>query len=477
MLFNTPEFGLFLIIVYTCYVLLKQSTRLQNSVLLIASYLFYSFWDYRFLSLILISTIVDYSIGRVLSNTPEYQARRRNTLLLTSICVNLGILGFFKYWNFFIDSVANSLSLLGFNPNLPLLTIILPVGISFYTFQTLSYTIDIYRGKLTAEKDFTTFALFVCYFPQLVAGPIERASSLLPRLHNPRIITSDKIASGLALMLIGLFKKVAIADMVAPFVDSGFASIGSSNWLELLLYGYLFSFQIYADFSGYTDIARGVSRLFGIELMVNFEQPYLSRNLQDFWRRWHISLSTWLRDYLYIPLGGNRHGIWNTYRNLMLTMVIGGIWHGAAWTFVIWGFIHGLFLGITRWWQSQNIGTNLFQKFKIITPLLSVIFTYHIVVLAWIFFRANSLHDALLYIQRLITMQGIPNLETSVLSALLFGFIFMMSLDWLQIRTHRQDFLLGMNSLSRAFIIALLIIGLIIWGAQTGGNQFIYFQF
>lgn len=478
MLFDTPEFGIFLAIVFVAYVVLQRSLRLQNMMLLIASYIFYSFWDYRFTTLIIISTVVDYTVGHLLDATPTERVRRRKALVLTSVCVNLGILGFFKYWNFFIGSVTSGLSTLGLEPNITFLTIVLPVGISFYTFQTMSYTIDIYRNKLSAEKDFSTFALFVCYFPQLVAGPIERAQLLLPRLRSHREITYENIASGLMLILIGLFKKIAIADMVAPIVATGFSSINSHGWLTLLFYAYLFSFQIYADFSGYSDIARGVSRLLGIELMNNFNQPYFSSNLQDFWRRWHISLSTWLRDYLYIPLGGNQHGKWKTYRNLMLTMIIGGLWHGAAWTFVVWGTIHGVGLAITRYLREKRTSTQSKRRFVFLPTFIGIILTYHIVTFAWIFFRAETIQDGFVYILRIAMQLGSNIIDTEVFLVTVYAFVFMLLIDLPQLRFKRQDFLLQLSSTKRAIYIGCLLVLLIIWGAQPANDiPFIYFQF
>jgi len=477
-LFDTTEFGIFLCVVFALYVMSQRSTQIQNILLLVASYLFYSFWDYRFLTLIVISTVVDYTIGKRLAITPVENSNHRKRLLFVSISVNLGLLGFFKYWNFFIDSVASGLMTLGLEPNLPLLTIILPVGISFYTFQTMSYTIDIYRNKLSPEDNFITFALFVCYFPQLVAGPIERAQLLLPRLRSARIVTLDNIASGSALILIGLFKKIAIADAIAPIVDIGFTSIQDHGWVSLLFYAYLFGFQIYADFSGYSDIARGVSRLFGIELMINFEQPYFASNLQDFWRRWHISLSTWLRDYLYIPLGGNRHGEWKTYRNLMLTMVIGGLWHGAAWTFVIWGAIHGVVLSITRYWNEQGILRDFTNRYQLFTAILGTIVTFHIVTLAWIFFRAESFNDSLVYIGRIVAQSGTTNMDYILKLSVIYSFIFILMVDLPQMRLKRQDFLVKLSSTKRAIYVGIMILILIIWGAQSANNvPFIYFQF
>jgi len=309
MIFNSLVFFVFLAVVLGAYYCLSR--RYQNYLLVIASYVFYGYWDWRFLFLIFISTIVDYYCGHGLDKAVSL--RRKKTYLWLSICVNIGILLFFKYFNFFIDSAQVLLSRFGLNQSLPVMNIILPVGISFYTFQTLSYTLDIYRGKMKPTTDFLTFALYVAYFPQLVAGPIERARRLLPQLSSSRTVGWPQIGIGMELILIGFFKKVGISDMLAPMVDLRFQYTQYASWSDLLLAVYLFSIQIYCDFSGYSDIARGVSKLFGIEIMRNFEQPYLSQSVTEFWRRWHISLSSWFRDYVYIPLGGNREGVFKTY--------------------------------------------------------------------------------------------------------------------------------------------------------------------
>ncbi len=327
MLFNSVEFALFFAIIVAAY--WWSLPRFRNPILLGASYFFYANWDWRFLGLLLISTVVDFTIGQRLRTAQD--PARRKLLLTTSMAVNLGILGLFKYANFFIDSFAELVGGLGLNPNEPFLSVVLPVGISFYTFQTMSYTIDVYRRRLEPVDDIILFATFVAYFPQLVAGPIERARILLPQLQRQdRSINSETVASGLGLILVGLFKKVVLADGVAAAADRAFDDPHSLSFVSVAVGVLAFAIQIYGDFSGYTDIARGVSRLMGIELTLNFAQPYLSRNITEFWRRWHISLSNWLRDYLYIPLGGNRRGTARIYVNLMATMLLGGLWHGAS---------------------------------------------------------------------------------------------------------------------------------------------------
>ena len=470
MLFNSFTFLIFFPVVLFIYY--RLALRAQNVWLLIASYVFYGWWDYRFLSLILISTIVDYSIGLALYNTDD--ARRRKVLVVISLAVNLGILGLFKYFGFFVDSAAALLQLFDFHPNLPLLKVVLPVGISFYTFQTLSYTLDIYRGNLEPTRHFGNFALFVAYFPQLVAGPIERARNLLPRLEAARRVSWPMIGVGLELILIGYVKKVGIADSIAPFIDLRFDNPGQASGSELLLVAYLFSIQIYCDFSGYSDIARGVSKLFGIELMRNFEQPYLSGSVTEFWRRWHISLSTWLRDYLYIPLGGNRGGTLATYRNLMLTMLLGGLWHGANWTFVAWGALHGFYLIIDRV-VFRGTATSAGPR-----RWLNIIVTFHLVTLTWVFFRSVDFASAWTYLGGIASWQPssgtwneIPWLSVRVLVAA--GTI--LAIDLAQRRTGRQAPLLPLGWLQRGVLYGGLVILTLGMGGLSAQAPFIYFQF
>lgn len=382
MFFNSVTFALFLPTVIVAYWLTPR--RLRTWVLLVASYVFYGWWDVRFLSLIVISTLTDFTVGRRLYVVREGSARRR--WLALSLIVNLGMLGIFKYWGFFVESASSLLTSLGTDPNLPLLNVVLPVGISFYTFQTLSYTFDIYRNRLEPETSLPQFALFVAFFPQLVAGPIERAQRLLPQL---RVLPSDirtvMWGEASALILRGLFRKVVIADGVAGFVNDVFAAPTEFGSPAIAVGIVAFSIQIYGDFAGYTDIARGTAKLFGVELMENFRFPYSANGFSDFWRRWHISLSTWLRDYLYIPLGGNRRGAARTYMNLMITMILGGLWHGAAWGFILWGGLHGLYLTAERLWSARHDNVPL----RLPSPLV-----YTIVTLTWIPFRAPSLARA-----------------------------------------------------------------------------------
>jgi D-alanyl-lipoteichoic acid acyltransferase DltB (MBOAT superfamily) len=473
MLFNTTEFFLFLSIVLVLYYSLNH--RFQNYLLLIASYIFYGLWDYRFLSLILISTTVDYFAGQGIRKS--LSPGRKKLFLFTSLTVNLGILGFFKYFNFFVDSAERLLSAFGFQSNLPVLYIILPVGISFYTFQTMAYTIEVYKGNIKPVDNFFDFALYVCYFPQLVAGPIERPQNLIPAIQSPRIVDTKKFTSGLVLILIGLFRKVVIADGLSNQIEPIFTSPQSFSTPELMKGVYLFALQIYCDFAGYSDIARGVSRLLGIELMRNFEQPYFSSNISEFWRRWHVSLSTWLRDYLYIPLGGNRKGTINTYRNMMITMLLGGLWHGAAWTFVIWGGLHGLYLSGYRIFTSlaerNQPKAPLRQRFNW-QKLIGILVTFHLVLFAWIFFRAPNLSPAIEYIRNIFALQGLNTLP-QVLPGIIIPWILVILIDIPQYITGEHTVLLKWPRLARNLAVAVMA-ALIIIGFGTRA-PFIYFQF
>ena len=471
MVFNALEFVIFLPLVLIAYFRLRHKG--QNLMLLVASYVFYGWWDYRFLALLAFTTLIDYWVGLYLGRTDDPKARKR--LLLASIVVNLAVLGFFKYFNFFVDSAGALLEDLGLSPNLPLLRVILPVGISFYTFQSMSYAFDVYRRRLEPATSLLDFALYVAYFPQLVAGPIERAQALLPQITNPRQRpTSGQVSSGVLLMLIGLFKKVAIADVMAPIVESAFTTPEVNSSIALMVGLYAFALQIYGDFSGYTDIARGVSRLMGIELMENFNQPYLSRNITAFWRTWHISLSTWLWDYLYIPLGGNRKGRVVTYRNLMLVMLLGGLWHGAAWTFVIWGGLHGLYLAIHRAVGSP-VPRGYQGRFRLRSDLIPALATFHLVAFAWIFFRADSLANAITYIQSLFRFR-IATPDPNSLILVTAAALAVVSIDLWQRNGGTHEVMLRWRPAWQGLTYASLILAIVVF---SGGpvTPFIYFQF
>lgn len=480
MLFNSFEFLVFLIVVFGLYwFVFNKKIRHQNILLLLASYIFYGWWDYRFLSLIILSTLVDYLVGLQIQGTKK--ASRKKVLLGISMAFNIGLLAFFKYFNFFVDSWIQLLNSVGYQTqNTWSLNIILPVGISFYTFQTMSYTIDVYRNKLVPTKDFISFAAFVSFFPQLVAGPIERASNLLPQIFGKRTFSYENGIQGLRLILWGLVKKVVIADVLALKVDDIFQNYHDFGGGVLWLGAVYFAIQIYCDFSGYSDIAIGVSKLFGIELMSNFKFPYFSRNVGEFWRRWHISLSTWFRDYLYIPLGGSRRGKLKSLRNVFIIFLVSGLWHGANWTFVVWGGVHallfvpGYIMGRNRTYTSDIVAEN--SWFPTLKELGQILLTFFLVVLAWVFFRSASLASALEYISFMFTKFDFPLIYKNGLysvGSLLF-------LDWIFRKDERLNFpfLKSVNKkiLGLVEVIVILVVVYLI-SLNTSSSQFIYFQF
>jgi len=405
MLFNSIDFAVFLPIVFILYwFLADKNLKLQNLLIVAASYLFYGWWDWRFLSLILFSTVIDYFIGQRLRTEEDYA--KRKVLLWISILVNLGFLGFFKYYNFFLDNFITAFSFFGTEIKANSLNIILPVGISFYTFQTLSYTIDVYKRKLKPTDDFIVFSAFVSFFPQLVAGPIERATHLLPQFYKKRTFDYSKAVDGMRQILWGLFKKIVIADNCAEFANQIFNNSADMNGSTLVLGAIFFTFQIYGDFSGYSDIAIGTSRLFGFDLKQNFNFPYFSRDIAEFWRRWHISLSTWFRDYLYIPLGGSRGGTWMKVRNTFIIFIVSGFWHGANWTFIVWGALNAIyFLPLLLTNNNRNNLETVAQGkyFPNIKELSSMLLTFGLTVFAWIFFRAETIRHAKNYISEILS--------------------------------------------------------------------------
>jgi D-alanyl-lipoteichoic acid acyltransferase DltB (MBOAT superfamily) len=463
--FNSYTFAIFLPIVLGGYWLLRGHKR-QNLLLLVASYVFYGAWDVRFLLLMWFTTLVDYAVGRKLQSETDDKVRQR--VLIVSLIVNLGVLATFKYFGFFTDSFASLADSVGVQVNPPTLQLLLPIGISFYTFHGISYTVDVYRRHIDAVDDLPTFAVFVAYFPQLVAGPIGRATVQLPQFQSDRTPPDgDKARSGVWLILIGLVKKIVIADSLAPMVNQTWAAADRQSAVTLVLAAIGFSLQIYGDFSGYTDIARGVSRLFGIELLRNFDQPYLSRNITEFWRRWHISLSTWLRDYLYVPLGGNRRGASRTSFNLFATMLLGGLWHGAAWTFVIWGALHGAFLMISHR-RNRPILTGL-------RSIPSVVITFGLVTFAWIFFRADSLSSALHFIEGIVTLRG-GSIDWSLLALLAFVGPLTLLIDMTQRVKGDDAFLASLPSPMQGVTVGASVLLLVVFSGGAG-EPFIYFQF
>ena len=540
MLFNSLEFLLFLAVVYALYRVL--SFRKQNIMLLAASYLFYGWWDWRFLFLMILTTSVDFWSGLVIERghltrfqklipaaflsaagiflvgfevsailatftgakseaaftspllpyvllgipivlgtaglfyryvTTQPVERRRKLVVTASIIVQLSVLGFFKYFNFFSDSFAEAMGSLGFSVGRTTLDIILPVGISFYTFQSMSYAIDVYRRELKPTDRYFDFALFVSFFPQLVAGPIERAKNLLPQFTLPRSVTADQFRRGCFLIMFGLFKKVAIADGLAPTVDQAYA-IPDPSWGTVVVGTIAFALQIYCDFSGYSDIARGVAKLFGIELMYNFNQPYFSRSPREFWQRWHISLSTWLSDYLYKPLGGNRGSLAFNCRNLMLTMILGGLWHGAAWNYVLWGFYHGTILSLHRIMLTIRGSAHDNAVMALAKMAGFGILTLY----GWLLFRARSFDQVATMTSTLLTGHGGLAFEAArpALSALL-GVIVLIAWEITQYR-HAGD-----AKFYRAYPIPLVglavavMVFLTLMGTSNEPAQFIYFQF
>ncbi len=479
MVFNSFEYAVFLPAVFLIYWLLfRNKMRVQNLLLVGASYLFYGWWDWRFLGLLLLSTSVDFFIGKSIEQSKNI--RHKKTLLFISLGVNLGVLGFFKYYNFFIDNLATAYNWAGHDFNLTTLHIILPVGISFYTFQTLSYTLDVYKGKIKASNDFISFAAFVSFFPQLVAGPIERATNLLPQFQSNRKFSYGQSVDGLRQILWGLFKKVMIADNCAFLVNDIFKGSEHYGGSTLAIGAILFAFQIYGDFSGYSDIAIGTARLFGFNLMQNFNFPYFSRDIAEFWRKWHISLSTWFRDYVYIPLGGSRVKKARRITNVMVVFLISGFWHGANWTFLAWGLLHALmFLPLLLFNRNRkNLGsvatTGLVPNWK---DLFSMVLTFSLTTFAWIFFRAETIGHALDYVRRIFSKSLFSRPEVMLDNKVLLFFCFFLVMEWVG---KTEQFAIQKILINKPRSIRwLLYVGLIVAILLYGGIQqdFIYFQF
>ena len=450
MLFNSIAFLCFIPLFMLAYWPARGRARLW--VMLVGSLIFYAWWDWRFIFLLLFSALVDYSLGILLEN--ERDAAMRKRLIIISVAVNLGLLGFFKYFNFFVSSFA-------LHETRDVIKVVLPVGISFYVFKTMSYTIDVYRGTQTAERNLLRFTTFVVFFPELVAGPIVRASRLLPQLARDHRFSYERMVAGLTMIASGYVRKVAIADTIAPLVDVRFAHPEAHNSWSLLIGVYLYAFQIYCDFSGYSSIAIGLARILGFDFGINFDRPYFSRSFSEFWSRWHISLSSWLRDYLYVSLGGNRGGTWRTYRNLMITMLLGGLWHGASWTFVFWGALHGAYLVVER-------------AVKLRLPaLLRILIVFHLTCFAWVFFRAHSFSNAWQMLTGIASMHGSPFdmdnrgriAKCVVMIAVLLGFEAASFLPKREVTP----------AMRLAFVAACVWVVLIF--GTFSGNNFIYFQF
>jgi len=468
--FDSSKYGYFLVVVFCLFWAVARFRDVRFLLLLAASWFFYASWKFLYLGLIVFSTLLDYWVGGALyklDREDESLRTRRRLLLLCSLVGNLGLLAVFKYYDVFIRTNIEGL----FGVELPFLGVALPVGISFYTFQTLSYTIDIYRGTLKPARNMREFALFVAFFPQLVAGPIVRAADFLPQLDKRPSLTPEQLNRGLYRIMVGLAKKVIIADVLAlGLVTPVFDPTSKATGLEVLLGIYGYALRIYCDFSGYSDIAIGSALLLGFRIPENFNAPYLARSIQDFWRRWHISLSTWLRDYLYIPLGGNRKGTRRTYINLALTMLLGGLWHGAAWHFVAWGGLHGLWLGVNRWWDRHQHGRLPGR----LGHAVAILITFHMVCFAWVFFRARDFGEAANVLDRLFSSGwAVPELKYSVWFALAAGFVTHFLPKAIKEKLRAGYVALPALAIGGGWAVFL---GLLKYCA-VGGTPFIYFQF
>jgi alginate O-acetyltransferase complex protein AlgI len=479
MLFNSVDFALFLPIVFILYwFATARRLRLQNFLIVVSSFVFYGWWNWRFVPLLLFSGVLDYSMALLIHSEPVQ--RKKRLWMVFSIVTNLSLLGFFKYYNFFVENFATAFTFLGKQISPSFIRIVLPVGISFYTFQTMSYVIDVYRKKLQPTRDMVAFLAYISFFAQLVAGPIERASHLLPQFLAHRVFDRQKAHAGLRQMLWGLFKKIVIADNCANYVNVAFTNSSGYSGSTLLLGAMLFAVQIYCDFSGYSDIAIGTGRLFGIQLMRNFAFPYFSRDIAEFWRRWHISLSTWFKDYVYLPLGGSQRGFWKNLSNIFIVFLLSGFWHGAKWTFVAWGFLNALYLVPLFFLHKNRTHLDIVAKDRALpTPkeALQMTITFFLAVIAWVFFRADSLHHAIQYLSGIasITLFSMPLPVQGSWIVLIVAFF---AMEWIG---RREQFAIekvfeGSPRLIRWAFYYCVIASMLVWGS-TEEQQFIYFQF
>jgi alginate O-acetyltransferase complex protein AlgI len=482
MIFNSLNFAIFLPIVFILYwFVTAKNLKLQNILLLVSSYFFYACWDWRFLFLLVFSTLLDYYTGIKMSDAKNQTSKR--VWFWLSISINLGFLGVFKYYNFFVASFADTIANFGLQVNPWTLKVILPVGISFYTFHGLSYVIDIYKDRIKAEKNFIDYSVFVSFFPLLVAGPIERATHLLPQIQKKRTFNYVKAVDGLRQILWGLFKKVVIADNCAEFANMIFDNHTDYSGSTLLLGAVFFAFQIYGDFSGYSDIALGTARLFGIDLLKNFAFPYFSRDIAEFWRRWHISLSTWFRDYLYIPLGGSKGGMWHKIRNTFIIFLVSGFWHGANWTFIIWGFLNALYIMPSIIFSTNRNNLDIVAEGKLfpnVKEVLQIGVTFSLTVFAWIFFRSESVAHAFDYIMTIFSSSlfEIPEFrfKTKAMVTLFLTALFLL-LEWVG---RENDFAIQKmgfkwNSKMRWMFYFALVFSIFYFAGKE--QVFIYFNF
>lgn len=472
MLFNSIAFAVFLPLVFGLYWLCHRNFRLQNVLLLIASYVFYGWWDWRFLFLIAGCSLVNFLSGRFIYASSSCFVRR--AWLVLCCCVSLGALGVFKYFDFFTTSFAELFACFGIRWSPLVLNLALPVGISFFTFQALSYTIDIALGKLKPTKDWVEFFTFISFFPQLVAGPIERASNLLPQFQHERRFDFDKATHGICLMAFGLFKKMVVADTLSQYVDKVWGDPFFYSSVTCIIGAVFFAFQIYCDFSGYSDVARGIAKLFGFELMLNFDSPYLSKSFSEFWRRWHISLSSWFKDYVYIPLGGNRVSFPKVLRNIWIVFLLSGLWHGASWAFVVWGALHAAYLTLGA---LKNRLCGIGKNCNFASRIISVAVVNVGVVFAWIFFRAGTIDKAIGFLKALMRCR----FETSLmalcagLGPVQFGFCLIAAALFVASAFCPRD--CGLNGIKAKYLFTLACIAAIIFIGMPSGGEFIYFRF
>ncbi len=486
MIFSSVEFLLFLIFSFLFYwFVFQKNLKAQNIFLLVISYFFYGWWNWHFLALIFVSSIIDYILGIQLGK--DKSNRTRKILITISIIANLGVLGFFKYFNFFIDSFIDLLSIFGMRANISTLSIILPIGISFYTFQTLSYSIDVYRRKLEPTKDIVAFFTFVSFFPQLVAGPIEKAKNLLPQFTSKRHFDNKAATDGLKQILIGLFKKIVVADTASVMVDAIHAQHETLTGFTLFLGTFLFAFQMYGDFSGYSDIAIGTSRLFGFSLRRNFAYPYFSRDIAEYWRRWHMSLTSWFRDYLYIPLGGSKVNKAKQIRNVFIIFLVSGLWHGASWTFVVWGAINALYFLPLLLRKTNRKNIEIVAKIKSFPSLLEfkdIIITFLLTSFVRVFFRSQTISEAYVYLKNMLTKFNNPikelhslNIHLKELSLVLFFIAALIVIEWVnRNKEHGLDMQTSSKLIKYGVYYSLTFLVLYYFNANSV-RPFIYFQF
>ena len=473
MLFNSIQFLIFFVVVTTAYFAIPQ--RFRWFLLLGASCVFYAAFIPVYILILFGTIVVDYIAGIKIEHA---SGRRRKSFLILSLVANIGVLAVFKYYNFFIENINYFLQQLHIKAGgLAYLSIALPIGLSFHTFQAMSYTIEVYRGHVPAERHFGIYALYVMFYPQLVAGPIERPQAILYQFYEEKSFDFERVVTGLERILWGLFKKVVVSDLLSIYVNSIYNHHEANTGFTLLVATYAFAFQIYCDFSGYSDIALGTAQVMGFKLMENFNLPYFSKSITEFWRRWHISLSSWLRDYLYISLGGNRKGLFKTYRNLMITMLLGGLWHGASWNFVIWGFLNGAYLSIEKWLSLEAKGG---ADYKLAHKVARTFITFNLICLTWIFFRASSFTQAIYIVTNIFNPVRFWNLriqDTGIFSSMVLGVVILLSFEYYYLRKHSIAQITPKLGWYRPMAFSIVLVLLIIGFGVSGNDQFIYFQF